>query len=185
MTRRMFALLVALGLVPVAATRAEEGPPLAPGTRIRLEVPASDRELMGLGQYEPRLGRRTLVGTLLAVDQQNLTLQTAGRKTPIVVPLADVLKLEASRGRRSGLKRAAVGAVLGGGLGAASGVLEPESFVNPYVVGACFGAALGALIGSATGGDLWEKVPSGRPSVRVGVGVEPRGGARIGVSVSF
>jgi hypothetical protein len=86
-----------------------------------------------------------------------------------VLPLSIVQGLEVSRGRRSPGERLARGAgfglLVGGGLGAALGVMgggdkygrgEGALFFGGYLGAA--GAVIGGLIGVASPGDRWQRV---------------------------
>ena len=146
-------LLAALPLVTGGAQRAE----LRPGARVRLQAPG--------------VVAGTLEGVILDVRQDTMTFAPL-RGSPMPIALSMVTAAEVYRGKssRSGMKS---GALLGGGIGLALGVMSASfsdkapgasassdagTRVGGTVVITVFGAGLGALIGNSRGGEQWVRL---------------------------
>ena len=128
-------LVAILAFVPFTSATAQ----VRPGARVRVT-------------HLPRQS----VGTLLAWKSDTLVFQSNG--DTLSVPLDLVTRLEVSRARGLSSKGAAIGALVGGGLGAAA-ELGPAGIAFGAGVGALLGtgssarkgAGIGLLIGAATG----------------------------------
>lgn len=133
---------------------------------------------------------------VLSVRNDTLFLQVVPAET-LVVALSGVTRLEVSTARRRHTGQgAALGAVIGftsGALmGAASGDEPPGWFsftagekALMFGVGLAIpGLVIGALVGSQIVSDRWTSVPLGAVKATPGLQVG-RGGARLGVAVSF
>src|SRR5262245_57496691 len=102
-----------LPLLPSTPVRAEEAPPVDVGARVRVTVARG-----------PDAGERTervekTVGQLIAIEADRITLAVQGRRSPVVVPLDSVLRLERSvRPSKRGK-----GALVGGAIGMAVGFI--------------------------------------------------------------
>ena len=147
------ALLVTLPLVTVDAQRAE----LRPGARVRIVAPG-----VVAGRVE---------GVILGVQNDTMTFAPLqGAPLPIAVAMVTEAQVYRGKSSRAGLKS---GAMLGGGIGLALGVLSASFSDSPSgesgsssagtrVGGAIaitvFGAGLGALIGNGRGGDNWVRL---------------------------
>ena len=135
-----------------------------------------------------------VVGSLVSLDDNQLTLTTEARDSSLVLPLASLTKLEVSRGQKSMAGR---GALIGLGAGAAVGVgtalvacaggdCNTDGDITGALAlglgagGALVGAGIGALIGSSIKVDRWETVPLDR----ISVSLTPRGGG-LEVSAKF
>jgi hypothetical protein len=170
---RLGALVVGCILLTTSAT-ADETPPLAAGTRVRVQMSNE---------------RQRLVGRVFALDNDSLTLQVEKEEAPRVLPRAQVSALAVSAGRRSrgrlALLGAGVGVVVGAVIGFAGGddpnVDEGGLTAGENAVeGAGIFGAIGALIGLAVPpGERWKEVPLDR----VRVSLLPIRGRGIGVSV--
>jgi len=165
--RRRGACTGALVLVmAVGATgAAQEMPSLREGARVRLLA----RDLYP----EP------LIGTVVEIDDETLSLRLGDRETPALVPREAITRLEVSAGRKSRGRGALFGAVIGGLVGAIAlaATPEPSCGPNPWscigvskgeaapaVIG--LGAGVGALVGLAiTPGEKWTVVPSARVAI--------------------
>jgi hypothetical protein len=158
------------------AALADELPPLAVGTRLRVTTD------------------HRLVGRLVAQDERSLTLQIQENKAPVVVPRTAISRVEESlRPGRKG-RGALIGAALGAGAAAVLGVAAGDdcsgdellcySHGEVALVSAALLVPLGTLIGAlASPGERWRPVSSGH---RVGVSLAPvRGGIRASISVAF
>jgi len=129
-----------------------------------------------------------LTGTLIAITDSSLTLETAKTKNPSVVSRLSLTRFEISRGKHSAAGwGAAAGAVaLGAGAfpswqscGSCKGS-APAAFVIGYgVIGAGLGAGIGALIKR----ERWEEIPAGR--VQIGVAPMARRGLAARVVLTF
>jgi len=168
-------LLLAIALE--GSVLADEPPQLPLGTRLRV------------------ITNRSVVGRLVAQDEQSLTLQARGRKGPVVVPRSAILRVQKS----VAASQRGAGAVGGLALGALSaalvGLVLGESCPERHGVDTiCFGRGgvmlasaailvpLGLVIGvAAAPGERWEEIPVRRFSVNV----TPRRGRGIAASVSF
>ncbi len=187
----MRCIVIALGLALVMpATRVLAGPaPLHAGARVR--VTTSQPGTMGVQSLE------VLQGVWLGTRGRSFVLAREAESETLVVPLAQVTRLEVSR---VGDGHAAEGAVLGGLagvlIGAALGAAAYESeegirigssgqWSLAWAVGL---GAVGTLVGALTGNAIrdvgWEEVPLLGLEARLGLqGHEP--GARLGVRVRF
>ena len=159
------------------AALADELPPLAVGTRLRVTTD------------------HRLVGRLVAQDERSLTLQVGEGKPPVVVPRTAVTRVEESlRPGRKG-HGALIGAAVGVGAAAILGVAAGDdcsrdellcySHGEVALVSAALLVPLGAVIGAlASPGERWGPVSSGQ---RIGVRLMPtrRGGIRASVSINF
>jgi hypothetical protein len=128
-----------------------------------------------------------LAGSLLATNEESLTVAGDGSKVPALIRRSDVTRLEVSRGKHS----AAVWGALGGAV--VFGVLSypawqacgdcsgspPAAMVIGFAVG---GGLIGALIGSLITSDRWHEVPVS--SVQIGIAPLVTPGGRLGVSLS-
>lgn len=158
--------------VPVTETSA-----LTPGARVRITVPS--------------LRKHPLVGTLVGVEDDSLTVQFGGRQNRKVqtVPRASITTLEVSRGRERHIGMGAmVGAMVGfvgvGALVVASGGSAGDDLAAAVMgVGAAVGAGLGAFGGAMMQTDRWQEVQPG--SVQIGVGPTRGGGVEVQVRLAF
>src|SRR5688572_21887553 len=115
--------------------------------------------------------RGSKVGTLVSLEADSLRYTASDTSGVTALPLASVLKLERSVGKRSNAGRGAtIGGVVGGGLGLGLGLIASFDDDQFYEVGpehvavvtlflGAIGAGVGALIGSASHRDSWETVP--------------------------
>jgi hypothetical protein len=166
MPSRLSALLIppACALVGAAAPPLAAQPPLAPGARVR--VFAADSLLAN----PPRAARGWRLGTVAAVTPRTLLLETAAPASRISLELAEVTRVDVSRGRGN---RRWAGAVTGGlltggafvGLACAfgNGSCRPGDDVGGFLVYYAVGAIPGALAGGALGARMrgaerWRRV---------------------------
>ena len=199
-------LATALALTASANLFAQEGPPVAPGDRVRVAAPNIVRELMTERQRRSLLGPPPQIcGSVVAMRADTLVVKIQGSDAPTAFPVSSVTKLEVSRGKKSNAGR---GALIGGtalaalALGLSIGDMgrecPPPEPGNPFSgfwceetdIGDVFaatllcgglGAGLGALIGWAGKSDRWEEVPL--DGLRVSL--TPQGRDRLTVSVSL
>jgi hypothetical protein len=134
-----------------------------------------------------RAGSR-FTGILRDLDDQNLTVETKGSRDSVVMPRADVWRLEVYRGSRS---RAGHGAIAGfvvlGALafpawqdcGRCGGGAPARYVIGAGAVGAAIGATIGALIRT----DPWQNIPVAR--VRLGVTPTLGRGRTAGLTLSL
>ena len=164
--------VVRMLLCQAGIIHAQESPAVAVGTRVRIAAAtvAPDR----------------LVATLVAFDENTMTLAVKSQRTPLVVPRDSITRLEVSRGRKGNAgKGALIGAipwvilvvlvVHSGGL-PESGVTDVRSFA---FLGVTVGT--GAAIGATIKTERWQDTPISRFGTRM----NPLGGRRVGCSVSF
>lgn len=173
----MVLVLCALLLVCPAKALSEAAEEIAPGTRVRISA--------------SQLGAEPVVGTLLGVGPETLSLERAGHEGPEVIARSDVGRLEISRGRKS---QAGRGALVGLAAGAAATMLltfgdyssDVHGDLNLLAIGAALaagGAAVGGAIGSAHKTEHWEPVTL--PPVSVGIGPVRGGGVGVAVRLSW
>ena len=110
-------------------------------------------------------------GTLVSLDGDSLRYTRSGTARVTALPLASVVRLERSAGKRSAAGRGAlIGGLLGGGFGLFLGIaastdnsgwweVGPEDIAAVTAVVGATGAGIGALIGAASKRDRWETVP--------------------------
>ena len=160
---------------PRAAAEQPEG--VAPGDRVRVAA--------------PQLWREPVVGRLLDVGPETLSLELPGGNGPEAIPRSAVTRLEVSRGRKS---QAGRGALVGLAIGGAATMLltfgdyssDVHGDPNLLAIGAALaggGAAVGGAIGWAIKTDQWEDVTQ-RP-VQVGVSPIPGGGLGFAVRLTW
>ena len=143
-------LVAVLTITPLTSATAQV--PVRPGAPVRVtHVPICPPPTYCVGPH------RQSVGTFLAWKADTLVVQSNG--DTLSVPVNLVTRLDVSRARRLSSKGAAIGALVGGGLGVAA-ELSPA--------GIAFGAGVGALLGSG-------------PSARKGAGI----GLLIGGPIGF
>ena len=175
MRRQIAVFLVAVLVLPqlVAAQT------LTPGSRVRVTDPFEG----------------TRAGTLVALTADTLEVRVAGRSESSRLPLAEVTRLEVSRGKQRHISRAGKGLAIGVGVGAVAGFIAGEDdcrnewlcITRPQgaVLGGAFFGAVGGAIGLLTGvipSETWEKVPlEGR---RVSL-VAPSFGRGVGLRIAF
>lgn len=180
------AFLLQIGYVPCAA---RETLPVAPGSQVLIIAPS--------------ISAHRLLGTIVTVDADTLTLRIKNQVAPLAVPVAAVEKLYVSSGRkRHLLKGAAIGGFSGVGLGAIVGLARysddpPNSFnfnlskeqkvfalsIALGGVGLIVGTMIGGLAGDAIGDEIWQPVLLNR--IRVGITPQPQGGFALSTSFSF
>jgi hypothetical protein len=177
---------ITAALLPLLAAKAlaDDALPLALGSRIRVTT-----------------DRRT-VGTLLARDDQSLTLYVGDAKPPVVVPRAAIRRLDRSvrpsRRAHDAWVGAAVGAGLAIGLGTLAGLchsgahptdvprypISTDTCVSGTLVGLAWGILLvppAAALGALNGDERWRNVPLDR----IKVGLAPTRGRGIAGALSF
>ena len=148
------------------AASSDTGPPLQPGTKVRLHL---------------RLGGETaaVAGTLVARSDQALTLLDAD-STRLSFPRETITHVEVSRGRRA---HWLLGAVLGAGIGAAVGAFEAPGCDRSgtcYTRGENIGYSaagiglIGALAGALYRTDQWVEVSFDRSTVPVTPASNPK-----------
>ena len=174
-----YALTVAfIGILSLAAAvaLANDAVQLASGARVRVTV---------------RTGDSQQVGTVLALDDKNLTLQVPGQADTTVLRRNDITNVAVSAGRRSRGKNALIGTAMGAGVGALLGFAngsDPRSAFIRLTAGekalilAVVLAPVGALIGAVVRpAERWRELPPDRIRLSL-VPVSGRGAA---VSLAF
>jgi hypothetical protein len=157
--RRTLLLAVSCFAIAVPA-RAQDGPALAAGARVRITVPSRNVTKQ--------------VGTLQAVLADTLVIDLLGARLGelLRVPLDSVTRLDVSDGRHRQTGRGAgIGFLAGAAVGAILGPLTMECpdygcDTSPAVAAVVGGLALGGLgalvglgIGAATTSETWKEVP--------------------------
>ena len=110
-------------------------------------------------------------GTLVSLDGDSLRYTKADTSVVTALPLASIVRLERSVGKRAATGRGAmIGGLIGGGFGLFVGIAASTDDSGWFEVGpgeiaaataftGAIGAGLGALIGAASKRDQWETVP--------------------------
>jgi len=156
---------------------ADEPPQLPLGTRLRV------------------INNRSVVGRLVAQDEQSLTLQPGGGRDPVVVPRNAIIRVQKSVAPSQRGAGAIGGLVLGALSATVFGLAVGEDCSDRHSVDTlCFGRGgvmlasaailvpLGLVIGvAAAPGERWEEIPVHRFAVNV----MPRRGRGIAASVTF
>jgi hypothetical protein len=157
------AAVVLLCLASVCAPAADWDAPqqqsLTPGMHVRI--------------LAPELSPSKVIGTVDQLSDDSVTLDVPGRKEPVSILREKIARLDVSDGPRSRGIDAAIGGVIGAGIGAAGGALANGSGRGHIVSGgevagvcALLGGGLGALIGVAIPpGEHWKKVSETRYQV--------------------
>jgi hypothetical protein len=170
------AVVSALGLLllyAVPGDTAEGAMGLLPGARVRVLAP----------EFAPK----PIVGTVESSSGQRIVLRVENRDPPVVVPFAEITRLDLSRGRARG-KSALIGAAIGGALAAGSMMIlcQGGGDCDTTAVAAVYGAGglvLGGGVGAIVGAERWEDVPSDR--IRVSLAPTPGRGVSVRFAVSF
>jgi hypothetical protein len=131
---------------------------LTPGMRVRI--------------LAPEVSPHKVIGTVQRVSEDSVTLDVPGRNEPVSVLREKIARLDVSEGPRSRGVDAAIGGVIGAGIGAGGCALGNGSGQNDVVristgavAGVCavFGAGLGALIGAVIPpGERWKEISATR-----------------------
>jgi len=138
---------------------------------------------------------RSVVGRLVAQDEQSLTLQPGGGRDPVVVPRNAIIRVQKSVAPSQRGAGAIGGLVLGALSATVFGLAVGEDCSDRHSVDTlCFGRGgvmlasaailvpLGLVIGvAAAPGERWEEIPFHR----FAVSVMPRRGRGIAASVTF
>lgn len=164
------ALLALVSLAGVASAQMDQ--PVPPGARVRVT---------------PSTPSRVVVGQLIAVSDSALVVRSRRSGNEIMIPRAEVLRLEVSRGTNRGesaLRGALLGMVVGGVVGYARG--NDHCYDSWFcfdrrgaaVLGGFTGVATGSLVGVLIGSvERWRKVavpmslsvmPTGEGSMSIG-----------------
>ena len=185
MTCRIVAAVLPISLLVPALAPAAEDASSPVGARIRVTAPSVSDQLFESGV--PRI-----VGTLVALDDESLSMKIASRRDPIVVPRASVEKLQVSRRRGKKLWGALGGLAVGTSIGLASST-KGSSFCGSQSLSGCdaamsvlvLGVPLGIVGFLAAPGEKWEDAPL--PSTALGLSIAPtRGrGFAAALSISF
>jgi hypothetical protein len=179
------AVALALSLllpIPVGSL-ADEGTSPTVGARVRVTAPSVSRELF---QDE---GRR-IVGTLVSLTDETLTVQVSGHDDPAAVSRSSVQRFEISRSRSKKRRGLLIGFLVGTGIGvglaAASGGSSACDSTSLSGCDVLLGTILlglpGAIIGAvAAPGERWDEIPLGR----VGLTITPTRGHGVAAAISF
>ena len=164
-TSRGGTALLTLCLFCAVAQAADEGAlttKLSPGMRVRVLAPG----------YAPE----PIVGTIYALDERSIRLQTQARAEPLTVPREQITRLDLSAGRRSRLPGALIGAAVGGAAGALAGSQSSSYRDASQAGGALVGVLVGALVGALIPpGERWNLLSSSGYRVTLGPAVLPPG----------
>jgi hypothetical protein len=180
--RIITALLVGVVAVAPQSAAAQSALP-TPGTRVRVSAPDFDI--------------KADAGKLLRATSDSLTVDFAGERGELTIPIDRVSRLEVSTG-----KRRAAGFGYGAGLGTVVGVLagigvgalmqldcKVDEFCGLwFIVTVPGGAGLGFIVGGVTGlaraPDRWQEVSLSRQPSGLGM-LWPAPAQRVGISIAF
>lgn len=145
---------VLLGLTPaLSAQRAES---IAPGTRVRITLRTT----------QPGPSPVIVIGPLVALRDSAISVRGDSALSDVIVPLAQVERLEVSYRNRGASARngGLIGLLIGGVVGYAAGSdCSAESFIcfdhtDTAMMGASAGAGLGLIVGYLAGGqERWRE----------------------------
>ncbi len=127
-----------------------------------------------------RVRARTLyspvVGAVTGLNTDTLHIRIRREAAALAIPLAEITRIEVSRGRRSNFLRGiALGGLVGAFAGASIGLATSQnSILSPTeqagalgAIGAGAGALIGGIIGAASSGDRWVVVQLDRAEMDV------------------
>ncbi len=156
----IFTLVAMFTFTQVYDGSAQEKSSLLPDARVRV--------------WAPGFNSKHVTGTILTVVADTLRLGVADQTNPLLIPIASINKIEATKGKKSKIVTgAAVGFLVGAGIGAIIGVVghTGECSDAPFgcmtmgqevlIVGGVFsipGLVLGTVIGAITKVDRWEEL---------------------------
>ena len=147
-------IAVLLGLVP--ALSAQRADSIAPGTRVRITLRST----------QPGTNPAVVIGPLVALRDSAISVRGDSAASDVIVPLAQVERLEMSYRNRGASARngGLIGLLVGGVLGYAAGSdCTAESFIcfdhtDTAMMGASAGAGLGLIVGYLAGGqERWRE----------------------------
>lgn len=156
----LWGALVVLSITSASLSAADGDAPLqqslTPGMRVRI--------------LAPDLSPSKVIGTVEKVSDDSVTLDIPGRNEPVSILREKIARLDVSDGPRSRGVDAAIGGVIGAGIGAAGCALANGSgrghiVSGGVVAGVCalLGAGLGASIGAAIPpGEHWKEMSATR-----------------------
>ena len=161
MTRVLFAFGLGFLTTAVNGHAQANTNTLVPGVRVRVHQ-----------------GSQSLTGSLVSQDSVGLVIAT-GKSDTVTAPLASITGVDVSRGTKS---RAGKGALIGLGVGAATGIIvglvgsssdngdfvdlnAEEWAVGMGLTGAVIGTGVGAIIGATQRTDKWQ--PTVLPTIGV------------------
>lgn len=140
---------------------------LSPGNRVRVTAPKFFQKIK---LSRPLRKKTRIVGTVMAVNADTLSLRIKKQSEPLMIPLSYLKKIEVSRGKKSrAIKGAFVGFLVGFATAEAvcadiryedSGTMGPDQWACGLLIGGPAGGVIGAVMGAASKGDRWEEVPS-------------------------
>jgi hypothetical protein len=154
-------LLALVSLIPVAPLGAQIGHTGLVGSRVRITMPDTMRNL-----DQPAARPLVVIGKLVAMSDSTMLIRNDASTADVAVPLSRVQRLEVGRGSDRG-RTARIGGAIGLGFGGILGYVagddcSSEDFIcfpreETALVGAAIGAVLGAGIGFLAGGERWQE----------------------------
>ena len=122
------------------------------------------------------------VGTIEALDLQDIRLAVQGRAERLIVPRERITRMELSTGPRSRIPGALIGAAVGGAAGALAGSQSSSYRDVSRAGGALIGVLVGALVGAVIPpGEHWSEIPVSHYRLTLGPGRAPG----VGLTLSF
>lgn len=145
---RLIAALVLVGVVQASPVLAQDAPAPAPGTRVRVTVPAVEDW--------------PITGVLRRAGTDTLWLEREGIE--LAIPRAQIERFQVSRGRRSHwFTGALVGGLVGAGAGAVPAIGLAQAGYDDTeilaVAGFGIGAAAGGILGALIRSERWQVAP--------------------------
>jgi len=164
------ALVLSFLAIPFSSLTAQQPPPVQPGARVRVTAPG--------------VTTSQLVGTHAGFRGGILELEPDSAATTLDIPLASLVGLEVSRGRKSNVAEYARWCgVVGAGLGATVFLVDGQPVIRGAFVLGLTSLLLGSTAGVLTKTELWQDVPLDRLP---GLLVAPQDGhVSLGLSLSF
>ena len=184
------AALVGILLLAAGAALADDAVQLASGTRVRVTVRTGGGRLVGtvLALNDKNL---TLLGAVIPTPSRGLELQVPGKTDTTVLRREDITKVDVSAGRRSRGRGALIGAALGAGaavfIGLAAGSDDPGTFIafsagQKALLAAIVLVPIEAVIGAAVHPpERWKELPKDR----IRLSFTPVSGRGAAVSLAF
>jgi hypothetical protein len=170
--------------IPIASL-ADESPSPTAGARVRVTAPSVSREFFADE-------RRLIVGTLVSLTEETLTVQVPGHDDPAAVSRSSLQRFEISRSRSKKGRGLLIGFLVGTGVGVglaaavggssacdSTGLSGCDMLLSTILLGLP-GAIIGAV---AAPGERWEEIPAGR----IGLTITPRKdhGVSVRITCSF
>lgn len=163
------ALVAAMVLLSTSSLRAQPVLAAMPGTRIRIELPSTERSRIG------RVRPQSVVGTLGGVFGDTVLLIVGGSADPLRVPFGATQSFYSSGGRprrwQAALRGALFPALSSAAVTAVSASItrgtDDRTRMQRVTTAAAWGAASGAVLGAWSPKERWHRLKDAQPSAAV------------------